>query len=140
VSKEETGLGGDADHAGAALLSCPHCEYGRLGHSPTGSYLVCGECRRKVQEVRITAPRLRLVLDAMDDLFNYCEDKELRRHAHYAGSEVHRKLEARGLDWSADEDASGLEPVPDLAIPHGWLRTCGLSATAVQALNQLRQE
>lgn len=140
MSKEETGLGEETHGVRAVPLSCPYCEHGILGHSSKGDYLVCGGCRRKVEEVRVTAPRLRLLLDALDNLYNYSDDKELRMHAHYAGSEIHRELEARGVNWSTDEEASGLERVPDLAIPGGWLKICGLSGTAIAALNELRQE
>lgn len=101
---------------------------------------MCAECRRKVYEVQITAPRMRLLLDAFDKLANFCYDKELNFYSHYAGSQTHAELEARGFAWSADDDVPRREREPDLVIPDGWLKICKLSETALSALNQLRQD
>lgn len=140
MSTEESPPGQETEDLRKAGVPCPYCKYGILAQSLKGNYLVCDGCHRKVHQIRMTVPRFRLLLDAFDKLSSYCYDKELNRYADYVGSETSAELEAREFAWTSDDDAPGPDPIPDLAIPSGWLKISKLSETALSALNQLRQD
>jgi hypothetical protein len=137
---EESPPGQETEDSRKAGVPCPFCDYGILAQSLKGNYLVCDGCHRKVHEIRMTIPRFRMLLDAFDKLSNYCYDKELNRYAGYVGGETSAELEARRFAGTSDHDAIGPDPVPDLAIPRGWLKMSKLSETALSALNELRQD
>ena len=134
MSTGDSGLRQETNDLHRTHIPCPHCENGMLLHSRKGNYLVCSECRRKVYEVCITAPRLELLLEAFDMLFGDCYDKEVGTSASYARSEMDAELEVRGF---APNDGNR---TPDLAIPKGWLTLTGLTPTSISALNELRQD
>jgi len=140
MSTEESPLGQETEDLGRAGVPCPFCKYGMLAQSLKGSYLVCCGCHRKVHEIRMTIPRFRLLLNAFNELSNYCYEKELNRYADYVGSETRAEIEARGFAWTDDDEALGPAPVTDLAVPYEWSEASKLSETALAALNQLRQD
>ena len=122
-----------------AVIFCPFCEYGVLKPSPGGGYLVCWECRRKVYEVHLSAPRMKFLLDSFNDLQNDSYDKDLCRQAGHAWHETLGELEGRGLAWCVERTDPRGEFLPDLSIPANRMKGRRLSVTALHALNEMRQ-
>lgn len=124
--------------AGRVVIFCPFCKYGTLESSPNGNNLSCSDCRRKVYEVRISAPRMNLLLGAFDEMYNNSDDKELSLRACHIRADVRNELDARGVAWYEDRIDPGAERLPELLIPADWAQGCKLSVTALRALNGIR--
>ena len=117
-------------------LACPFCQYGALQPGKVATYLICDTWRRRVCEVCLSAPRLRMLLEAFNELESrFYGDKEIALNVAYVRSAVQTELEARGYVWLDHRDEPERQRVPD-AVISGTL----LSATALRALNDMRQE
>ncbi len=132
IQKDETAQG---------IVSCPYCEYRILMGKRGENFLICGECRRKVYDVCISAARMRLLLDAFGELSILSYDKELNMYVHSVGQAVDAELRARGFHgFFADEADPARPPEPEMVISQPDAKGLGLSSTAFQALNELLRD
>ena len=129
-----------SDERDQASVDCPFCDYGKLGPSPNGNHLTCGECRRKVYEVQVPAHRMRLLLNAFDELSNQSYDKELLMCTGEAWDEILGELAARGFAWPDEKARPSPDLDPELVISEVQVKDYKLSATALRALNEMQRD
>jgi len=138
---QSTSGGESAEESG---IHCPYCDYGILGPSPNGDYLVCPLCRRKVWEVRVTAPRMRAILNAFHELevrsYLDNEDKGLAHYVEHAGSAMLGELEARGFPWEVDGIDFSRVGGSVARMAEELAKKMRLSATAFQAMTEMLKD